>query len=379
MGKFKTNIFESCKDGDSTELWLRARHYVLDILAPLDGDGIKMDSKDHVHVVLENTSDLMLAIARQIALIAHYANYDEENGKNRTVIAFCNCKDITSFTDKKVITKKLESQYFGNLLQFCQCTYHDASKENAIITIQKEKGILPLDIEFVFTTEDIDTYRKRTNPGEKSIDILEKNIPNDFSDYVDESKGKLVNMVYSVGQEIGNLPSSDNANISKYNIALNTFCYKLMVENIEEKWNKCNATDRLSSIFCADCFESRLRSILDINEKSLLEYLLTDYEGIMQEMCKEENITAFVKTEHARWNVEKLIMGFRPLNAEERYEDETHFGQEKTDYRKDWKKNSVHIDLCSYKDLRRVDIQNMKYDYFLMLAMPHILLASTKK
>ena len=33
----------------------------------------------------------------------------------------------------------------------------------------------------------------------------------------------------------------------------------------------------------------------------------------------------------------------------------------------------AHIDLCSYSDLRRVNPDDMKYDSFLMLAIPNIL------
>ena len=37
------------------------------------------------------------------------------------------------------------------------------------------------------------------------------------------------------------------------------------------------------------------------------------------------------------------------------------------------KKKGRHIDICSYKDLRRVNPGDMKYDFFLMLAMPQIM------
>ena len=87
---------------------------------------------------------------------------------------------------------------------------------------------------------------------------------------------------------------------------------------------------------------------------------------------------ALSKSEHARWAVEKLIMGFRPLNEEERLDDEKLAAHKKKrkEYRNNLKKNSsklAHIDLCSYSDLRRVNPDDMKYDSFLMLAIPNIL------
>ena len=84
------------------------------------------------------------------------------------------------------------------------------------------------------------------------------------------------------------------------------------------------------------------------------------------------------RSEHARWVVEKLVMGFRPLNNEERIEDESlsPYKEKRKSFRKDLKTNETklaHIDLCSYANLRRVDPDNMKYDSFLMLAVPNIL------
>ena len=72
----------------------------------------------------------------------------------------------------------------------------------------------------------------------------------------------------------------------------------------------------------------------------------------------------------------KLIMGFRPLNEKERMKDEVLFGAEKRQYRNKLKKNALdpaHIDLCSFAELRRINPSDLKYDSFLMLAIPGIL------
>ena len=92
----------------------------------------------------------------------------------------------------------------------------------------------------------------------------------------------------------------------------------------------------------------------------------------------EEQNEALSKSEHARWVVEKLIMGYSPLCAQQRFNDECLFydKKKKNEYRKSLKRlvqNPAHIDLCSYADLRRVNPDDMKYDSFLMLAIPQIL------
>ena len=81
----------------------------------------------------------------------------------------------------------------------------------------------------------------------------------------------------------------------------------------------------------------------------------------------------FAKCEHTRWNVEKLILGFREWNAREAYEYEFLYGSEAKDY-KDRKKieERAHIDICSSRTLRRIDLESVKYDNFFMLAIPYI-------
>ena len=74
----------------------------------------------------------------------------------------------------------------------------------------------------------------------------------------------------------------------------------------------------------------------------------------MKELCKKENIKALACCEHARWNVEKLIMEFSPLSPEDLYNIESCFGAERNKRISKLKKdedNPRHIDLCSYRDL----------------------------
>ena len=76
-----------------------------------------------------------------------------------------------------------------------------------------------------------------------------------------------------------------------------------------------------------------------------------------------------------------LSCSYRPFNNEERYRDEAlHVQFRNKDkikrYRDSLKKNDhilAHIDLCSYRDLRRINPVSLKYDSFLMLAIPRIL------
>ncbi len=370
MDIYKSNLFDEYYCAGNVDLWYRARHFVLNVLQLSKNFVVIPSSNTHLHLVLENTDDVMVAVARQVALIAHYPNYNESKGLNRTVITFCSSR-VSVCGDQWVYP--FQTELLGNLLKFCKCSYRDTSHVDEISVVKEEYKHLPLDIEFEFTNEDISAYKHRVADKKNVFLVYENDIPSLFEFLVDETKGMLVNMVYRVGQEVSNLPSNDIYNISRYKIALNTFCYKLKAENVKEKWDNCSSIDKLSSIFCSDCFETRLLSILGEIDKPLSDYLLVNYDAVIQELHKEKNFDLLVRSEHARWNVEKLVAGFRPLNAAERYSDETLFGDEKKNYRKELKKQRVHIDLCSYADLRRIDINSLKYDYLMILAIPHIL------
>lgn len=393
MEKYFDNIFEKCDKIGKPDLWYKAREYVMSRVLPIDGDGIGPDSGNHVHIVVDSIEEEMMAVVRQLCLLAHYPNFDEASGANRTVITFC--------TDK--ITKKenlFEGNFktvpFGNLLEHCIWTIKD--KKGTELDKQSfshtQNDYFPIDIEFEFINQGIDQYTE----GEKECfrKILTSEVKEYFdkdlkpSEGIDISKGMLVNMVYYTGATIDNLPACDNENVARYSTALNVFCYNLKWEEIEKTWKKSaeqqddgsyrklDIKNQLSSIFCADCFESRLKGILETKNKTVYEYLLYDFETVMEKLRDQKTINALVRCEHARWNVERLIMGFKPLEKQELYEIECLFGQERKDKIKKYKKALKHIDLCSNKDLRRLNPADVKYDYFLMLAMPQIVLSSIR-
>lgn len=371
MEKYFENIFDKLYSRDESALWYKARYYVMDILPPIDGEyGIGISDNKYVHVVLENTNIEMLAVARQIALVAHYPNYNDKTEENTTLITFCNSNINEIQTIKKT---------FGNLLDYCNIKGLQDKSKNA-----QRNDYLPLDIEFEFVNKSIDNINTKNNDHLTLIKYSD--VKKAFDSYqipeegIDVTKGMLVNMVYLTGAEIDNLPPNDNDNVSRYSMALNVFCYKLKEQEIRSKWeNVERVEDKLSSIICGDCFESRLKSILDTKKKSLLEYLLYDFEFVMQKLKDSKTINALAKCEHSRWNVEKLILGFSPLKKDDWYKVENSFGKERNEIIRNLKKKEKkHIDLCSNQNLQRVHPGNLKYDYFLMLAIPQILLSKTK-
>ena len=90
------------EDKTERDNWYKARYYVMNTLPSLEGEGISHGSNKRMHVVVnwEDSSSLLLAVIRQICLVAHYPNYQEDTGVNRTLISICT-KDITAALNGK--------------------------------------------------------------------------------------------------------------------------------------------------------------------------------------------------------------------------------------------------------------------------------------
>ena len=403
--------------------WYLARHYVLHMLPPLDGNGISPGSNRSVDVVVQGTSDLMLAIVRQIALVAHYPNFDEQDGFNRTCITILYDRHAV----KDIYALLEQQEYLGNLPKYCSSlsrkwggeSFEDEDDRNEESYLDIELNLVGFD-----NMEESEDYMRGQRPDvltlkedEVRASLAEVKMDDIFS--VDVHDARRVNMVYHVGADIDNLPPDDPDTADRYSRALHYFCYQLTPADTQVRWNAFFQEDGkvdgqvalrnlYSNVCCADCFDARLRSVLTPanfrreSRKDLLHrwkmkwsrryasimakkddeafdaeetrWLLThEYRHVLQ--IVKDNLLPLSRSEHVRWVTERLIMGYSPLDESESLWDEQHFGAEKRANRK-YIKNDLddlyHIDICSYRDLRRINPEDMKYDCFLMMAMTWI-------
>ena len=379
-GNFAPQVYEN---------WYRARHYALNILhvqTPYDG---KL-AQDGVHFVLRGASPIMLSVARQIALIAHYPTFQEENGKNRTVITILYKKEEID----DIISELSKEEYLCHLPRLCKYTILEGSKEGYLkINKEHEDSYLDIELELIgFNSSDYDAYSYR----EKDMVINEEDIPpyQEAFSLIDIRKAKRVNMVYHVGADIDNLPADDPNTAERYSKALHYFCYQQSPMETQKKWDELcgnhrdsaidqiNLRNMISNVLCADCFETRLKAVINKKEVGIdddAEITTTEIDKLIRKKYfyilgqVKSNLAQLAKCEHYRWIAEKLIFGILPLSEKERFEDEHKFGDDRKNYRKSLKKKGIHIDLCSYRTLRRINPGDMKYDCFLMMAMPRIL------
>ena len=355
---------------DVVNNWYIARKYVLDQFREKKF-AFWPGCSHHLHVTIVGDSPLMLAVLRQVALSAHFINFVEYDGFGRLVCRNRTLISLVSNTDAGQIVAELEKEEnLCNLLKYCEYsvygnTYNKDSYLDIRLEIVSEE---PEQSDLLITEENVQDYVKTKN-GEELFSI-------------DTRNAVYASRAYALGNTINNVPYEGIFSVKRYNRAVNKFQFRLLEENnreadmklVHDDWNGSLSAvkEGLSNLFCSDCFFTRKKEIektKDVIEKR------TQKKTSFSEVWESTN-QALSLSEHIRWVVEKLIMGYRPLNDQEWFQYESCFGNQRKSYAKALKSRSsdpAHIDLCSYRDVRRIDPDNLKYDSFLMLAIPMIL------
>ena len=130
---------------------------------------------------------------------------------------------------------------------------------------------------------------------------------------------------------------------------------------VEEQWNQLRITKRWSNIFAAISIPTKLRSIgieWDINKPIHLLPL------------SDEQIATLAEIEHNRWNVEELLLGYRPVRRDE--EEVIDKDRTKKD---DYKKRFIHYDIRPFATLKE-DAKGCKanvYDEVIVRSLPLII------
>ena len=362
--------FEYLKHSSDTIVknWYQARKYVLDLL------NCKLQSLNTLpkrwHFIVDGDSELMLSVARHLALYAHFCNYEEYDifgklsCKNRTKITI-----ISSKNAEEIETELLKEDLLGNLPKYCIISvFGNVKNEDSYLDIYLDivkSAIGNIDdsscITIKISEEDVEKFITSKTDNE----IYR----------IDTRKAIYTSKIYDFSKDIRNIPYEDINCIERYNKALYAFQSQVLDSDKQlqlinrEKWENSLSTVRsnISNVFCADCFE--------IHQKEM--HLIAD--GKKSDAKKWGNhilISALAHSEHNRWLAEKLILGFEPYGRKEKIEYARLFGMQRKEYSDQLKNrlsSPMHINLCSNKELRRIDPDNMKYDSFLMLAIPLIL------
>ena len=126
-----------------------------------------------------------------------------------------------------------------------------------------------------------------------------------------------------------------------------------MDQNIDEGegLNKSDVAKWWSNIYAANSMWTKLRSVRWSDNREL----------------DVSEIEALATTEHSRWNMEQLLLGYRPLTDAEQAEVKADIR------RKNPKKGEMaHYDICSFEVLKKIDDSSIQYDRGLSKILPMI-------
>ncbi|MDY3670467.1 MAG: hypothetical protein SO050_04910 [Prevotella sp.] len=358
--------------------------------APLDFDGILPDSKDHVHVVVIGTDRRMIFMLRQAALLTHYLNFDDETGANRTMLTLIDTSAANNDELKATKARVDGAGYLSNLTKLCPWRYgmwhgNQMSGNQAHSYLDIDLRIIGVPMEALndYMTELLRDGERQRITVIAYKDILESirvnnedihtkyfqkyEVPRKDVLFADTDRimnlkvAKKINAIYHFSNYLGDIRACDIDNVNRYSQAIKIFATYTKDKDLDERWDKLKDLPLiLSNVYCADGIQSKIRGFKCKTPKELQKII-------------SNHLKLFAKCEHTRWNVEKLILGFREWNAREAYEYEFLYGSEAKNY-KDRKKieERAHIDICSSRTLRRIDLESVKYDNFFMLAIPYI-------
>jgi hypothetical protein len=197
MNKYLEKPFEYLKRKDgspfSSEVvknWYYARAFVLDRLKDI---AFKADDANHLHVVVKGDSELMLSVARQVALSAHYLNYDEGTKENRTIITI-----VSNATQIEENLKKEE--YLCNLLSLCKWTHGNVT-HNA-------DSYIDIEINIVSNCDEKESENVKVIEESEVISFCNSKLEDEICS-IDTRKAVYAGRMYDLGTLIENLPAEN--------------------------------------------------------------------------------------------------------------------------------------------------------------------------
>lgn len=359
----------------------------------LDRGAITMESEKYVHLVVAGMTQMGYAMASTAAHLCHYPNFEEGSAHPiRTKITF-----IDKNAEREM--KFFRGRYPGLFKVSHWCLWKNGEltdKEGNM----KEYGDF-MDVEWEFMEGELvdDWIRERLEKWRKDEaqiltlalcdDEPEKNIANAL--YLPEgfyrpvaSRGELeVNdPLIWVYQPVSNalIEAAEDvrryANILSFGTMFDSYDMRLEgritsakrinylycktnnyvmmpAENdeLDELWRKLSFANKMSNLYAANSIYTKFRS------------MGVSTDGKKKITFDVDSLERLAKMEHARWNIEKLLVGFRPLPQEERARIKQ--GLEKGDETvkkrvNDLKKNHFeHKDIAPYGELLK---SSQEYD-----------------
>jgi hypothetical protein len=381
---------------------------------PLDRKPVRFDSEETVHLLIVGMSQMGVALGIQASHICHFPNFIRDKRK-KTRITFIDANadremnflqgrypalfDEIDWSFADIETPENRSGNCNSKEKFTDIEWHfvKGQVEHPLVRQQIREWSNEPDVYFtiavciehppasmaagLYLPEEV--YAKRIpvlalqQNSHVTLSLLEKDfkygevrafgmLDNCFN--LQESEDRLpmlVNYVYDEFYNTDKVPSLERLTEEEEN-------------DVRQRWAKLKTVKKWSNRYNANMLKVKRRSF-DIDR--LTELPEKDYR---------EQIEWLSEVEHNRWNIEELLMGYRPGSPEEHAEIEDDINKyyrlkaaegEKSDTVKNWKaklgtyKNVfVHDFICPYENLGKDEQRSAKeYDRAISIALPHLL------
>lgn len=346
----------------------------------MDYEPITIRSDKHVHLVIFGMGEVAETVAIQAAHVAHYPNY-VKNHSLRTRITmisdnaevqsegFIKCYQhlfdnsyyrIVNPSEEKAVKENHKPMYEGRREDFVDVEWEFVNaeswnpdvREKLRLWAQDDKQLLTI----VMADKDVDKNVAMSLflPDE----LYQRSIP------IHKYNPKVVE--YDVTMPLVQMAKNVNYIYDRcYNDNIKNWQGQVLssVEinsaDRDSLWVNLSSVKRWSSIYNAMTIPSKMRSI------GLTE---DDWEKFYD--ISQQDIEILAQVEHNRWNVEELILGYRPCTDEEQDKIAADVDTQKDTF----KSRKIHYDLRAYSDLRpdKTGRSAKIYDLCLSAALPLI-------
>ena len=346
----------------------------------LDYEPITIQSEKHVHLVIFGMGGMAEMVAIQAAHVAHYPNY-VRNHSLRTRITMID-----------VDAEKKSEEFIRHYQHLFDNSYYrivKPSEEKSVVRFHKPmyegKRVDFVDVEWEFveanvTNIDVREKLQQWTKDEKQLLTVvmadqdrDKNaahalfLPNElYEHHIPIYICGKQNVQYDVTLPLVRMAQNVNYIYNQcYNDNFKNWQGQIQTSveiNRTERdklWAGLSSVKRWSSIYNAMTIPSKMRSI-GLGED--------DWEKFYD--ISQQDVEILAQVEHNRWNVEELILGYRPCTDEEQDKIAADVETQKDAF----KARKIHYDLRAYHDLRpdKTGKSAQVYDLCLSSALPLI-------
>lgn len=326
----------------------------------LDYEPITMDSEKSVHLVINGMNNLGIALGIETAQMAHYPNFITKN--IRTKITFI-AED--AYTEMDYLLGRYKELFNLSIYSFTQYD-NGVINENTSFSPAVKTSFLDVEWEFIqanIAEPKIQKLIQQWSCDEKQLlslafcgDQPEKNLAAGLylpREVYDKKIPVLIEQHEFEKTQI-NIPSYSNVRFFGMFDFIQFDSTMQLAEEVDKDYcvkNECQLNwlglppaKKWSNIYSGCSIFTKLNS-MNLDWKAVTTDSISD----------SERIELLAKVEHNRWNVEELLLDFRPTTKAEDEYIASKQDRETSEPKKELKEQFIHYDIRPYNDLRADD------------------------